>query len=126
MMGVPSGVQIHLATAPVDFRKAIDGLSGVVCNVLRSDPASGHLFVFHCKNRRAMKLLYWDHGGFVVVHKRLAQGRFRLPDLGAGVAQVRMTSAELAALFEGIDLSRARRLPRWNPPTGLVDLHPSR
>jgi len=27
-----------------------------------------------------------------------------------------MTSAELAALLEGIDLSRARRLPRWNPP----------
>ena len=35
-------------------------------------------------------------------------------------SQVRLSNAELAALLEGIDLSRARRLPRWNPPeTGV-------
>ena len=115
MIALPRGTRIHLAAEPVDFRKAIDGLSGVVRNVLRDDPACGHLFVFHSRDRRALKLLWWDHGGFCLLHKRLAKGRFRLPAIETEARRIAMTGAELAALLEGIDLARAVRLPRWNP-----------
>ena len=50
----------------------------------------------------------------MLAHKKLPRGRFRLPD--AEGSRARMSAAELAALLEGIDLSRCRRLPRWNPP----------
>ena len=80
----------------------------------------GHVWVFHNRRRSALKLLFWDTGGFVLVYKRLARGRFRVPEVG-DTAQVRLSAAELTALLEGIDLSRAKRLARWNPPDDVVD-----
>jgi transposase len=115
-MLIPRGTRVHLAREHVDFRKSIDGLSGVVRTVLEDDPSSGHLFVFHNRRRTAVKVLWWDHGGFCLLYKRLARGRFRLPFFPDDAIRVRMTGADLAALLEGIDLRWARRLPRWNPP----------
>ena len=117
MLTVPRRVRIQLAVEPVDFRKGHHGLCGVVRNELGAEPLE-HLWVFHNKRRTALKLLWWDHGGFVVAHKKLAKGRFVLP-LGRGDRR-QVSAAELAALLEGIDLSKARRLPRWNPPNEAV------
>ncbi|MCB9744384.1 MAG: IS66 family insertion sequence element accessory protein TnpB [Alphaproteobacteria bacterium] len=119
-MLIPRSLRIWLATEPVDFRKSINGLSGVVRQQLDSDPLCGHVWVFHNRRRSALKLLFWDTGGFVLVYKRLARGRFRVPEVG-DTAQVRLSAAELTALLEGIDLSRAKRLARWNPPDDVVD-----
>ena len=107
-------VHIHLATAHVDFRKGHHGLCGVVRNHLDGDPVD-HVWVFYNRRRTDLKVLWYDHGGFVLAHKKLARGRYRIPDFGSGPT-VRMSAAELGALLEGIDLSRCRRLPRWNPP----------
>jgi IS66 Orf2 like protein len=46
--------------------------------------------------------------------KRLEKGTFRFPEATGG--RVEVTPAEMAAVLEGIDLSRARRLPRFAPP----------
>ena len=110
---ISPGVRVHLAVDPIDFRNSIDGLEAAVRARLSEDPLSGHVFVFHNRTRTALKMLFWDHGGFVLVYKRLERGRFRLP-AGSGV-RLAITHAELAALLEGIDLSRAKRLIRWNP-----------
>lgn len=118
MLTPTRNVQVHLAVEPVDFRNAIDGLCGLVRNRFDGDPLAGHVWVFHNRARTALKLLFWDQGGYVLVHKRLAKGRFRVPQ-GTG-DRVRLTHAELGALLEGIDLSRARRLPRWNPSETAV------
>ena len=117
MIAIPSTVRVYLGTEAQDFRKSIDGLAGVVHTHLERDPMSGDVFVFHNRRRTALKVLYWDHGGFCLVYKRLERGRFRVPHLHTTRREVVVTSAEFAALFEGIDLSRARRLPRWNPPS---------
>lgn len=119
MLTPSRNVQVHLAVEPVDFRNAIDGLCGIVRNRFDGDPLGGHVWVFHNRARTALKLLFWDQGGYVLVHKRLARGRFRVP--AAEGERLRLTNAELAALLEGIDLARARRLPRWNPPETSVN-----
>jgi transposase len=110
---ISPGVRVHLAVEPIDFRNSIDGLEAAVRARLEDNPLSGQVFVFHNRTRTALKLLFWDHGGFVLVYKRLERGRFRLPAT-SGV-KVPLSHAELAALLEGIDLSRAKRLIRWNP-----------
>ena len=115
-MLIPSGARIHLAREHVDFRKSIDGLSGVVRAVLEDDPASGHLFIFHNRRRTALKVLWWDEGGYCLLYKRLAKGRFVLPFFPDAARRVRLKRAELASLLEGIDLRWARRLDRWDPP----------
>lgn len=115
-MLIPAGARIHLAREHADFRKSIDGLCGLVRTVLDQDPSSGHLFIFHNRRRTALKLLWWYEGGYCMLYKRLARGRFVLPFFPDDASRVRMTRAELASLLEGIDLRWARRLERWNPP----------
>jgi len=105
--------RILVARDHVDFRKAIDGLAAV-CEVhLRENPLDGTLYIFRNRRKTAIKMLIWTHGGFMMLYKKLEKGRFRWPD----IAQDRQTIsyAELAAILEGIDLSKARRLKRWNP-----------
>jgi len=106
---IPTPRSILVATEPVDFRNSIDGLAAYVELHLHEPPLSGQMFVFFNKRRNGLRLLVWDHGGFVLVFKRLERGRFRIP------TQSRLSVAELAAVLEGIDLTNSRRLPRWNP-----------
>lgn len=113
MLTLAPRIQVHLATEPVNFHRSHAGLCGVVREHLGEEPLSG-VWVFFNRSRTDLKILWFEHGGFVVAHKKLAQGRFRIPPVTG--REVRLTGAELAALLEGIDLSRARRLPRWNPP----------
>ena len=59
-----------------------------------------------------LKLLHWDGQGFCLYYKVLEKGRFPWPARGDGA--VRLTSAHLAMLWEGIDW---RRPDRGAPPT---------
>jgi len=104
--------RIFFATAPVDFRKGHYGLIGIVNNQLSGDPLR-QVWVFYNRRRTDLKVIWFSAGGFVLGHKKLARGRFALPE--AEGHQVRLTAAELVALLEGLDVSQCRRLPRWHP-----------
>jgi transposase len=99
-----SGVRVLLAARPVDFRKGIDGLAAVVQEVLALDPFAGDLFVFRSKRADRVKILAWDGSGMTLYYKRLEEGRFRWPPPVDGV--VRLSSAELSMLLEGLDWGR--------------------
>lgn len=117
-MLIPTPRRILVARDPVDFRKSINGLAAV-CEVhLGEQPLDGSLFVFVNRRRTGLKMLIWTYGGFVMLYKKLERGRFRWPPLEADRGTI--SPAELAALMEGIDLSRARRLSRWNPGKSAV------
>ena len=111
LISAPS--RILVARDHVDFRKSINGLAAVCETVLREQPLDGTLFVFTNRRRDALKALIWTHGGLLMLYERLERGRFRWPDLDGDRGTI--TPAELAALMEGIDLRKARRLARWNP-----------
>ena len=112
-MLISGNVQVHLATEPTSLLKSIDGLCAEVERRFGDDPMTGHVFVFMNRTQTGLKLLYWSHGGFVLTYKRLEKGRFSVPV--ARGTRVQLTAAQLAALLEGIDLSRARKIPAWNP-----------
>ena len=114
MLSLASTLRIFLATAPTDMRKGFDGLSQLVRERIDQDPLSGHLYVFRNRRRDRIKILYWDRDGLALWYKRLEKGAFRFPEAGDG--RVEVTPAEMAAILEGIDLSRARRLPRYALP----------
>jgi transposase len=116
---IPVPARILFAREPVDFRKQIDGLAALCEQKLNEQPLDGTLFVFTNMRGDAMKALIWTHGGFCLVHKRLERGRFRWPS--GEEDRVFLTPAELAALLEGIDLTHAKRLKRWNPSNHSAD-----
>jgi transposase len=112
MLGQGGPVKVYVAMRPVDFRKGVDGLALAVQEMLGLDPFSGAIFVFRAKRADRIKLLVWDQTGMVLVHKRLEGGKFVWPQVRDGA--MRMSSAQLAALFEGLDWrlvrpERARR-----------------
>jgi len=113
MIFPPAGVRVVIATRPVDFRKGADGLAAIAQSVLRLDPFSGVIIIFRAKRTDRIKLLVWDGSGLVVVWKRLEQGAFRWPPITDGV--MRLSGAQMAALFEGLDWSRVH-MPRQGRP----------
>ena len=94
-------LRIYVAIRPVDFRKGIDGLALAVQEMMGLDPFRGAAFVFRAKRADRIKVLIWDQTGMVLVHKRLEGGKFVWPQVRDGV--IRMSPAQFAALFEGID-----------------------
>lgn len=115
MLMLPRSVRVWLATEPVDMRLGHDGLLGRVKSGFGLDPFSGHLFVFLGKRRDRCKILLWDRGGFVLYYKRLEKGRFSLPRGVDGSGPMSIDATELAMLLDGIDVSRVRRPPMWEP-----------
>ena len=95
-------VAVSLCREPVDMRKAINGLSILVEEVLERDPFSPQLFVFCNRKRDKLKILYWERSGFVLWYKRLEKQRFPWPR-ESDDAVVTMTGRELNWLLDGID-----------------------
>jgi transposase len=117
MLTLPPAVKLYVAPQPVDARKGFDGLSLYVQAQLRLEPLSGHLFIFFNRRRDQVRILFWDRSGYVLWAKRLERGRFRLPEQWTrGGAHAQIESAELSLCLEGIDLTHAKRRPRWTPP----------
>ena len=73
-------------------------------------------FKFRCPySKQRVKVLHWDHGGFVLTYKRLEAGRFRVPMPKRGATRLRLDATQLAMLLDGIDFSRVRRPRAWMP-----------
>jgi transposase len=108
MLNLPAQIRIFAATAPVDFRKAHDGLVAIVRDCFREDPFDGSLFVFFNKKCDRIKLLLWDENGFWLHYKRLERGTFKSLKKSSG-ERVRISRAELSMLLEGIDLEKGKR-----------------
>ena len=115
MLGQGEPTKVYVATRPVDFRKGSEegqktvrgtvfptnGHALAVQEMFELDPFCGAVFVFRSKRADRIKLLVWDQTGMVLVHKRLEGGKFVWPQMRDGV--MRLSSAQLAALFEGLD-----------------------
>jgi transposase len=98
VIGLPSlhsldraqAARIWLAAEPTDMRCGFDRLAERVRSVIGMDPqSSGHLFVF--RSRRV----------------------FKLPRVQEGVRSMELRASELAMILDGIDVSKLKRVPRY-------------
>lgn len=105
--------RIWLATEAADMRCGFDRLAERVRTVIGQDPLTGHLFVFRSRRGDRLKILVWDRDGFVLWYKRLEAGVFKLPKVEAGTQSVELRASELAMVLDGIDMSRLKRVPRY-------------
>ena len=105
--GGAQGVQVWLATQPVDMRKSFDGLAEVVRAFLGHDPLSGNLFVFRNRSAQRVKILWWDRDGLAIYYKRLERGEFRFPK-GGDEKSIAIDSGQLMRLLSGLELAAKR------------------
>ncbi len=126
MIGLPSlraldqaqGTRIWLAVEATDMRCGFDRLAERVKAVIGQEPFSGHYFLFRSRRGDRLKILVWDRDGFVLWYKRLESGVFKLPRADAGARSVELRASELAMVLDGIDVSKLKRVPRYERETG--------
>ena len=107
MIGDLQGVQVWLATTPVDMRKSFDSLAEVVRNFLGHDPLSGNLFVFCNRGGHRLKILWWDRDGLAIYYKRLERGEFQFPRADTPAIEVRCD--QLLRLLSGLSVVERKR-----------------
>lgn len=95
--------KIYLCRDPIDFRKAINGLSLIVEETLCLDPFSSQLFVFTNKRRNKIKILVWDRTGFILWLKSLDDAQFKWP-LKDEKEVLSINGQQLNWLLDGIDI----------------------
>jgi transposase len=125
MIGLPSlrtldGAQacrIWLAAEPTDMRCSFDRLAERVRTVIAQDPLGDSLFIFRSRRGDRLKILAWDRDGFVLWYKRLEAGVFKLPRVSAGTRSVELRASELAMILDGIDMTKLKRVPRYERTT---------
>ncbi len=105
MLSFNRRTKIFISKEPADMRASYDTLFSKSRDILNQDPFSGHLFVFINSRRSAIKCLYYDGTGFVLLCKRLEKSTFsRINPMFRG--EVVLTAAEFALFFEGADLEK--------------------
>jgi transposase len=105
MIGPLTFTRVFLAAGITDMRKSINGLSLLVEQAMGLNPFDADLFVFCNRQRTMIKILYWDHNGFALWHKRLEKHRFKWPAGDEGV--VNIEPKQLEWLLAGLDFSGA-------------------
>jgi len=77
------------------------------------DPLGNGLFVFRSRSGDRLKILMWDRDGFALWYKRLESGVFKLPRMSPGSRSVELRASELAMILDGIDMTKLKRVPRY-------------
>ncbi|RLA42316.1 MAG: IS66 family insertion sequence hypothetical protein [Gammaproteobacteria bacterium] len=98
---------VYLHRDPVDFRKAIDGLSLIVEQTMGLSVFDSALYVFCNRRCDKLKVLYWDRSGFCLWYKRLEKEKFKWP--GKDNREVVLLSDEqFDWLLRGFDIGQMK------------------
>ena len=81
MLNNASGYKkIYIACGYTDLRQGIGGLAATIRQTLEIDPFQKNvLFMFCGRKPDKIKCLEWEGDGFVLVYKRLLDGRYQWP-----------------------------------------------
>ena len=113
MFSLTSSFHYYLYRGPTDMRKSFDGLSGLVQSQLYRNPTSGEVFIFINRRRNKVKLLRWEHGGFILYYKRLESGTFELPAFKHDAVSCQMSWPTLMLMIEGISIEKSKQRRRY-------------
>ena len=92
------GTKLWLASEPVDFRKALNGLLALSQNHI--EPGVDAVFIFYNRARNKVKLIGYHRDGWVLIYKKLDKKRFTCWDK-SGFNPI--TPEQLSWLLAGLD-----------------------
>lgn len=80
MLGdISKATHVYIACGYTDMRKSIDGLATLVQQQFQMDPFQPSLFMFCGRRCDRIKALLWEGDGFLLLYKRLENGKFQWP-----------------------------------------------
>ena len=105
--------QVYVVTGYTDLRRSIDGLATIVKAQLQLDPYSSALFLFCGRRGDRIKGLLWEGDGFLLLYKRLDNGRFQWP---RDEREARLlTPQQTRWLLEGLKIEQPRAIREGRP-----------
>ena len=113
---ISSNQKVYLVTGYTDLRRSIDGLAMLIQGQLRLDPFSSALFLFCGRRRDRIKGLLWERDGFLLLYKRLDNGRFQWPR-NETEAKL-LTPQQTRWLLEGLTIDQPKAIRDGQP--GLI------
>lgn len=70
---------IYIVCGHTDMRKSIDGLAAIIQQQYQLDLFNSSAFLFCGRHRNRLKVLLWEDDGFLLLYKRLENGKFNWP-----------------------------------------------
>lgn len=110
MLRLTENTPIYVAASAIDCRKAINGLAALIVEQFDMSPNDGSVYVFYNRSADRVKCLFWDKNGFVLYHKRLERGRFKLSKDSDGSYTI--THQQLDWLLAGLDFKLMAEFPQ--------------
>lgn len=105
---------IFIACGRTDLRLGIDGLAAIVLNQFHLDVYdTGSIFLFCGRRSDRIKALVYEGDGFVLLYKRLSDGRFQWPRNTSEVRE--LTMQQYKALMEGFEVLRKQTIHSVSP-----------
>lgn len=108
-----NNTQVYLVTGYTDLRRGIDGLATIVHGQLRLDPFSKALFLFCGRRCDRIKGLLWEGDGFLLLYKRLDNGRFQWPR--SETEALLLTPQQIRWLLEGLKIEQPKAIREGKP-----------
>lgn len=105
--------RIFVACGYTDLRRGIDGLAGIVQNEFQLDPFQNVLFLFCGRRTDRIKGLLWEGDGFLLLYKRLENGKFQWPRSEDEAKQI--TSRQFRWLTEGLSIEPKKVVHKVHP-----------
>lgn len=93
---------IYLASGYTDLRRGIDGLATIIEQQFKLEPCTNALFLFCGRRTDRIKGLYWEGDGFLLLYKRLENGKFQWPRKAEECATI--TPQQYRWLMEGLKI----------------------
>ena len=106
---IPSAKSYFVYPDCIDGRKSFNGLTGIIRSELQRDPAGGDVFIFVSRSRQSIKLLFWEHGGFVIYYKRMDNQSFEVPPLRADGQGRHISEIQLLQVLRGIEFQKEKQ-----------------
>ena len=105
--------QLYVCCGYVDMRKGIEGLAAVVQIKYGKQIEEGSLFLFCGRKADRFKGLFWDSNGYVMLYKRLSNGRLQWPRNKEELAQI--TPQQFRWLMEGLSMCPQKSIRNTKP-----------
>ena len=105
MLSLAPDLKVFLFMPAMDMRCGFDRLAALVQERAQRSVISGGLYVFLSRERRRVKLLWWDRDGYAVFYKRLEAGIFKVACVDG---HEEITGVDLEELLRGVDLARIK------------------
>lgn len=111
--------QVYIVTGYTDLRSGIDTLASIIETKSGNKPyIPDTLYLFCGRKTDRIKGLVWEKDGFLLLYKRLEQGKFVWPRNESEV-QV-LTSQQFRWLMEGLTIAPKKAVQEVTPPEYLA------